>query len=720
MKSGIPVAASWLRQNAGVPQFNAPGSNLPIEVVVRRRWPRRASWVTNWASDRAVQAGVAGASWSIAGTFARGLLPRSPLQQAVATGAVAATHYQLTATAWSALEAVAALPGRRPGLKASMVVAGAAMAGGMATSVAASRVADHSMAASAAATAGRIIAFAGLAGGSAAAWEELLQRRLGLRPGLDTTLIPSVLTGAGVVAFSVVAGSRRARQFGIVAPERHAVSESDARTLAKAAGLGVGSALGLSALMVGEQLAARGIERGMAAVVRRDTGALGSLVAHGLVLGAMVSGGTLALRRVTGMVERRDDIVEPAYPVPPTSPFVSSGPRSAMPFDTLGKEGRRFVLMALKAEEITAVMGEPAREPVRVVGGYESAGDLAERARLTVQDMVDCGAFERSTIVIGVPTGVGYFNYTLTEALEYLTRGDCATVVPQYALVPSALALNRTLDGEHLTRLVLEGVRDRIRSFPAGMAQPRVYLVGESLGANIALDVSTLPGGAEGIPALTALDVSGGLYLGVPFRTQFWIRWRADPNRVDPGNTVLQVSEPGEAPPLPAGRSRHLMLVHHDDPVSKFGYRLILQPPWWMGAPNTRPPLVPREVKFRPITTFVLATVDLLNGMHSKPGTFVRVGHDYRIDVRLGLQRSLGLDCTGEQAEGIEDALRRREQQWATRRMVARKLDRARRSIERTLREWGSTIDVADLDPQAEAALGPLARLGDISGPPGA
>ncbi|MFM8352213.1 MAG: alpha/beta-hydrolase family protein, partial [Actinomycetales bacterium] len=698
---------------------------LPVEVAVRRRWPRRASWVTRWASDRAVQAGVAGASWSIAGTFARGLLPRSPLQQAVATGAVAATHYQLTATAWSALEAVAALPGRRPGLKASLTVAGAAIAGGMATSVVASRVADQSMAASAAATAGRIIAFAGLAGGSAAAWEEILQRRLGLRPGLDTTLVPSVLTGAGVVAFSVAARARRARQFGVVAPDRHAVTSSDARTLAKAAGLGVGSALGLGALMVGEQMAARGIERGMSAVVGRDTGALGSLVAHGVVLGAMAAGGTLALRRVTGVVERRDDVVEPAYPTPPTSPFVSSGPRSAMPFDALGKEGRRFVLMALKATEITTVMGEPAIDPVRVVGGYESAHDLAERARLTVQDMVDCGAFERSTIVIGVPTGVGYFNYTLTEALEYLTLGDCATVVPQYALVPSALALNRTLDGEELTKAVLEGIRDRIRSFPAGMPQPRVYLIGESLGANVALDVGMLPGGAEGIPALTALDVAGGLYLGVPFRTQFWIRWRQDAASVDPGHTVLQASQPDEVPPLEPGRSRHLMLVHHDDPVSKFGYRMILQPPWWMGAPATRPPLVPRQAKFRPITTFVLATVDLLNGMQSKPGAFVRVGHDYRIDVRLGLERSLGLTSTAQQAEAIEDALRRREQQWATRRMVARKLDRARRSIERTLQEWGSTIDVADFDPQAEATLGslsplgPLARLGEISGPAG-
>jgi hypothetical protein len=53
--------------------------------------------------------------------------------------------------------------------------------------------------------------------------------------------------------------------------------------------------------------------------------------------------------------------------------------------------------------------------------------------------------------------------------------------------------------------------------------------------------------------------------------------------------------------------------------------------------------------------------------------------------------------------------------------MVARKLDKARRSIERQLAEWGSpTIDMADLDPKSEQTLSTLAKLGVISGPPGA
>lgn len=681
--------------------------------------PGRAGWLTRWATTPPVQAGIAGASWSIAGTFARGLLPRSPVQQAVASGVVAATHYQLTATAWASLQALGARPGQRPTLRANLVIAGAGIAGGLAASVIGNKQAEDSMPAAAVAMAGRITAFAALAGGSAAVWDEVLHRRLGLRPGIDTTLVPSIATAAVVVSSSVLARTQRAAKYGIVAPERSAVDGTGLPAALRAGGVGLAAGVTFAAVTTGEQLLAHGLERGLARLTGHDLGALGSVAAHGAILSGMGAAAIVGLNEVTARIERRDDIVEPAYPVPPVSPHVSSGPSSTMPFSSLGKEGRRFVLMALPSDSITRVMGQPAIDPVRIVGGYESSADIAERAQLILTDMEDCGAYDRALICVGVPTGVGYFNYTLAEAIEYLTLGDCAIVVPQYALVPSALALRRTAQAEQLTRLVLEGIRDRIASMPPG-AKPRIALMGESLGANVALDIATTATGHASIPALHALGVSAGLYLGVPFRTHLWNEWRADPERVDPYGQLLLVSQPDEAPVLADGEGRQLMIVHHDDPVNKYSFRMVLQPPWWMGRPSSRPPLVPRESKFRPITSFVLATVDLLNGMNSRPGTFVRRGHDYRIDIRLGVERSLGMSSTVQQAVEIEEALRQREQQWATRRMVARKLDRARRSIERQLAEWGTTdISIADLDPTGAEPNSALARLGLISGPPG-
>jgi uncharacterized membrane protein len=679
----------------------------------------RSGWLTRWATDTPVQVGIAGASWSVAGTFARGLLPRNAVQQAAATGVVAATHYQLTATTWATLQALGALPGQRPGTRATLVTAGAGIVGGLALSSIAGRSADDSLTAAVVATAGRFTAFAGLAGGASALWDTVLHDRFGLEPGLDTTMVPAVATGGVVVAASILNRSRRAARYGVVAPDRHAVAGSGMGSSATAVGVGIASGLALAAATTAEQASARALERGLDRLVGRPTGALGSLVAHGAILGSLTAGGVAALGVVTRRLQRRDDIVEPAYPEPPTSPFVSAGPSSRMPFDTLGKEGRRFVLMALTAAEITAITGEPAIDPVRVVGGFESADDVAERARLTLQDMVDCRAYDRRLICIGSPTGVGYFNYSIAEALEYLTGGDCAIVVPQYALVPSALALTRTTEAEELTRLVLEGVRAHVAGMPADR-RPTVILIGESLGANVALDLACGSDGRARLPTLTGLGVSGGLYLGVPFRTRLWNQWRSDPHSVDPHGDLTLVSQPDGLDPPTGGGMRHLMVVHHDDPVNKYGFRMIVQPPWWMGPPATRPPLVPRETKFRPITSFVLATIDLFNGMQSKPGTFVRRGHDYRIDIRAGLEAAFGLTCTPEQADHIEAALREREREWATRRMVARKLDKARRAIERQLAEWGApAIDVADLDPTMATRGSGLGRLGAISGPPG-
>jgi uncharacterized membrane protein len=682
---------------------------------------RRPGWLTRWATDTPAQAGVIGAAWSVAGSLSRGLLPRSPLDQALATSVIATINYQLTATGWASLEAAAAVPGRRPGTLARISVATVAITGGYATAFATSRRSADSPIAAAAYALGRQTAFAGIAGGAASLWDALLHKRLGLRPGLDTTVVPNLITGAAIAAGNVYFAVRRAHRYGTTTSE-HRFAGVNARSVSVAAAAGAGAAVGLGTLVVTEQLAARGIEAGIRTVIRRDPGALGSLVAHGILLGGLTVASGVALRRITFRLQSRDDIVEPAYPEPPTSTHVSAGPASTMPFESIGKEGRRFVLMTLTPDEITAVMGEPAIEPVRVVGGFESTSDIAERAKLTLADLESCGGFDRGLICVASPTGVGYVNYTIIEALEYLTRGDCATVVPQYALVPSALAMPRTAEGVHLTRLVLEGIRDRISAMPADQ-RPRVVLMGESLGANVALDVSTVPGPYTGIPALDHLGVDGGVYFGVPFRSEFWQRWRVNPEAMDPDHRLLCVAQPDEAPPLSPGSMRHLMLVHNDDPVNKFGYSMVLQPPWWMGPPATRPPGVPRETRFRPVSTFAIATIDLLNGMNSKPGQFKRQGHDYRIEARMGLQRSYGLECTPAQADAIEHALRERETEWAARRMIARKLDRARRSIANTLSSWGDVnVDVADLDPALaeHAPASPLQRLGRISAPPGA
>ena len=475
------------------------------------------------------------------------------------------------------------------------------------------------------------------------------------------------------------------------------MAESSTSAKVKAVGAGAGAALGLLTVARAEQVVAHRVSRvfyGYVGRVQVGSPWLGHLVALGLFGAA----GTLLLSRFKARTERRGDVHEPAYPAPPTSPYVTAGPRSLVSFDDIGKEGRRFVVMTLRPQEIEAVMGAPAREPVRVVAGFEATDDTVERAELCLAEMEALGAFDRSVICVASPTGVGYVSYVFAETLEYLTLGDCAIVMPQYALVPSALALNDTGDGARLQRLVLEGIHARVAAMPAEL-RPTVVQFGESLGAQVAMDVAY----PDGTSTFHSLGLDGGLYLGVPFRTKSWNAWVADPDEFDPAGQLVLVSEPAELAELPPDRldaMKHLMVVHHDDPVNKFGYRTVVRPPWWLGPPETRPPKVPRETRWLPVTTFILTLVDLKNGMSFSPGTFRRTGHDYRIDTLAATKAAYRLRCTGAQDAAIEDALRRREVAWAERRLVARKFQAARDSVSATLKKWGvSTANLADSTP---------------------
>ena len=160
----------------------------------------------------------------------------------------------------------------------------------------------------------------------------------------------------------------------------------------------------------------------------------------------------------------------------PTSEFVSAGPRSAVPLDTIGREGRRFVNMALTVEEIEAVMGGPAKPPIRVFVGLESKNTTSERADLAMRELETLGAFERKHIVFMSPTGTGYLNYVTAESLEFLTRGDIALVAMQYSLRPSPLSLFRVGIGIDQNNAFLHALKWRLSAIPEDSAPEVAHL----------------------------------------------------------------------------------------------------------------------------------------------------------------------------------------------------------------------------------------------------
>lgn len=653
-----------------------------------------------------VRAGLIGAAVSVAGSYARGLLPRSATDQALATGVSASAHYLLTASSAAAAETVAlyatgdhSVRNRRPPVSAQLLADLSFLSAGLAVERLWPPDPDEPLQRSI----GRFVAHFAMMGGAANILVTAVDEALGAfgptSRWRNRTLAVDVALGAGLAAVGVMGRRRRAVRFGLVEPDRPAVERSSVPGTVKAAGVGAAAGVGLLVVVGTEQIVARrtaALLHGHVGSVEVGSPWLGHAVALGLFGGLGVWGLSTVKRRV----ERNGDVVEAAYPDAPTSPHVTAGPRSLIPFDTIGKEGRRFVVMALTPAEITAVTGRPAQPPIRIVAGFEAAPTTQERADLCLAEMDALGAFEKSVICVASPTGVGYVSYVFAEALEYLTGGDCAIVMPQYALVPSALALGDTGDGAQLQRLVLLGIANRVRRMPVA-DRPRVVQFGESLGAQVALDIAY----PKGAVAFAELDVDGGLYLGVPFRTMSWTSWIQHRQRFDPEGVMLAVSEPGvlaDYTEVQRQAMRHLMVVHHDDPVNKFGYRIVVRPPWWMGRPDSRPPKVPREVLWRPITTFVLTLIDLKNGMNFRPGTFERRGHDYRIDTVDAIIAAYRITATEAERRAIEEALRRREVDWARRRLVARKFAAARDSINATLSKWGVNVTTLESLPDLE------------------
>jgi uncharacterized membrane protein len=656
----------------------------------------------------ALRTGVAAAAGTTAGTFARGLLPRSTGDQAMATAATAAYGLGVGTLAVSTIEATAELVAKARGRGdpelTTLATAGLLAAGGL-TAWRALPNTHGTPLPVAAASSGAWALGAGSMVAALVIATDRVTRPVVRGRGPMLGIASSAVVGGALAAIRVRGMERRAAHLGGGSDVPSSAPDKPTEGVVKSLALGGAVGGGLLALAGIEFAMAEGSTVLVSAALGRSDDPVTPLVGHAIATATLLPIGGQALNRLRRRVQHADDVFEPAYPEKPTSPFVTAGPTSLVAFEDIGKEGRRFVLMALTAQQVGELMDEPAIDPIRAVAGFDSAATPEARADLALAELESLGAYERSVIMVAAPTGVGYVNYSFAEALEYLTRGDCAIVVPQYALVPSALALNATKDGVRMQTLILEGIRDRIAALPPGH-RPRLLQFGESLGAQVALDVA-----ASGTHRFDDLGLDAGLYMGTPFRTELWEQWRENPDAIDPNGTLGLVDRADRIPDLPR-RVRHVQVIHNDDPINKFAYDAVVRAPWWMGPPESRPPGVPRETQFRPVVTFVLNLIDLKNGMDSKPGTFVRVGHDYRIELCDAIRHTFELHASDEQVARIERVLRDREREWAARRMVAKRFSSARSSVLGQLSKWGVDPTTVGLDDESAAKL----ARGDISG----
>ena len=657
--------------------------------------------------SKAERTALFAAAASVGPSFEPGLQPRRTIDQAIATGVIAATTLGLVTATQSIIDGIGLRlargrvdPASRGaqalfGIGTNLLVAVACEAGARSIPPKEDERPRRGLLRVALDRAARV-AIAGAAVGGAVGASDALAAGSGRR---WMTRVPVALpAGIAASAYEI----RRVHREAEAAGDRTIANVSTA----KATGIAFGVGAGVLALQAGERAIAHGVSRGISRVAPSYdvvSNPVGHLVSLALLGGALTAGYEYAVRRV----EQGSAAIEPAYDEPPTSAFVSGGPGSVVPFETMSREGRRFANMALTRAEIEQVMQTAAKaDPIRAFVGLDTAEQVEDRVDLLMDELDRTNAFDRSVLALASPTGSGYINYVFAEALEYLTLGDCAIATMQYSLLPSPMSLDRTALAVEQNRAVMHAITGYLRGM-APERRPRLILFGESLGAQTLQDVWN----RRTVEALDRDFVHSGIFLGTPSATGFAKSWRLDPERVDPHGEVVEVDSHGEFLDLPEERqkaARFFLLSHHDDPIPKFGTNLLMRQPWWLGPPQDRPRQVPKSSRWRPGTTFVLTAVDMVNAMEVIPGTFGRRGHDYREDIARFVSRAYDLPVTAPELMRIERALRARELEWAQKRVVSEQVARAREALTREMRSWGVSaqgINPADLTPEAIARL---------------
>ena len=299
----------------------------------------------------------------------------------------------------------------------------------------------------------------------------------------------------------------------------------------------------------------------------------------------------------------------------PRDPLKSGSPASLLGWRGLGRAGREFVSSGPSLTDLRTFHGEAARDPIRVYVGLNSAPSVAARARLALAELERVSAFERRVLVIITPTGTGWVDPGAIDTLEYLHRGDVASVAVQYSYLASALAL--LLEPEHgaeTAEAVFAEIYSHWSALPPAR-RPALFLHGLSLGS-LHSDASFEIYDVVGDP------FDGALWSGPPFRSE---TWRAATERRVPGtpawlprfrdSTVIRFTDQRnrlDIPGVPWGPLRIAFLQYASDPVTFFEPSMLYRQPEWLQSP--RGPDVTPALRWIPIVTMLQVVADMRAG----------------------------------------------------------------------------------------------------------
>ncbi len=314
------------------------------------------------------------------------------------------------------------------------------------------------------------------------------------------------------------------------------------------------------------------------------------------------------------------------YESAPDDPLRSGSAASLIAWDTIGRQARIYVQSGPTREEIEAITGRPAMTPLRVMVGLRSAPSAQARADLALAEMVRIGAFDRSVLVLVMPVGTGWVDPAGIDTLEFLHRGDVASVALQYSYLTSWVSLVAEPEvGTSAAAALFSTVHEYWKRLPRE-TRPRLYLYGLSLGAYAS---------QSSVRLYDVLDepLNGALWVGPPFGSRLWLTVTGD--RVDRspawlplvGNSsaIRFANQHGVAQPPGAewGPVRVVYLQYASDPIVFFDPEAWRRRPAWLIG--ERGPDVSPALRWYPFVTFLQLSFDMTQAQTTPIGH----GHVY-------------------------------------------------------------------------------------------
>lgn len=329
----------------------------------------------------------------------------------------------------------------------------------------------------------------------------------------------------------------------------------------------------------------------------------------------------------------------------PDDPWQTGSDASLLDWELLGSRGREFVSTGPRGTDIAEFFGESALDPLRVYVGLNSRETAEERAALALDEMLRVGAFERSVLVVVVPTGTGWVDPAALDTLEYLHRGDIASVAVQYSYLSSWLALLVEPGyGAETGRALFRAVYDHWTTLPRD-ARPRLYLHGLSLGAMNSESSTDLYD-------VVADPFQGALWSGPPFATAQWRQVTAERQPGSPAwlprfrdgsiirfaNQETGLAEQGER----WGPMRIGYLQYASDPITFFDPYAFLREPAWMSGPSG--PDVSPALRWFPIVTMLQLAFDMAVSTTTPMGHGHVYAPEHYIDAWIEITQPPALD----------------------------------------------------------------------------